>query len=120
MTNQEYLIYVCVFAAIGAAIGYFKDRMLFCAFACAALGPIGLILILFEKDFRTKCPYCKEVIKKGATVCWHCGSQLNTRDRKQVHKYECTCPLCGNTVLLDSAEPRSVKCPHCDGDFDIE
>lgn len=39
--------------------------------------------MLFTKGDRKKCPYCKELIKRKAIKCKHCGSMLNKKESSE-------------------------------------
>jgi RNA polymerase subunit RPABC4/transcription elongation factor Spt4 len=45
------------------------------------------------------CPNCRRTISEEATICPHCGTDL---------EYEVKCPFC--KILIDS---KNTICPHC-------
>lgn len=62
---------------VGMIIGIHKDASGCATIASIPLGPIGLLSsLLFDSPV---CPYCKEIIKKDATICKHCGEHLNNK-----------------------------------------
>ena len=38
----------------------------------------------YEQATLTKCPYCAELIKKEASVCKHCGKEIDSRSRLEI------------------------------------
>jgi len=62
---------------IGAIIGQSKGQGVAGFFCGAILGPLGIVLMLFSKGNRGECPYCKEWVKDGATVCPHCQKNIH-------------------------------------------
>lgn len=72
-------------AVQGAAIGAF-------------LGPIGLaIILIFWRDQRPKCIFCKAAIEEGARKCKSCGSRVPR------------CPECGKKLPRQQI-PRCKEC----------
>jgi len=45
----------------------------------ALLGPVGVLLALLSSGDRTRCPHCKEPIRKRASVCPHCRQGVAVR-----------------------------------------
>ena len=45
------------------------------------LSPIFLIRKIIGS--KQKCPFCAEKIKKGASLCRHCGKEIPTTEKKQ-------------------------------------
>lgn len=61
---------------IGAAVGWFKNRIWRGVLLGSTLGPLGwLILGLLEGDFRD-CPGCSRPIRVQAKVCPHCRASV--------------------------------------------
>jgi hypothetical protein len=52
----------------------------------------------------TTCPYCKEQIRKGATKCRWCGSQL----AEEGPTHGGVCPYCKENIKSDA-----IKCRYC-------
>jgi hypothetical protein len=70
------IIWLCINAIVGAAIGARKNMVGGAIALSIFLGPIGWIIALVsEGDFR-KCPFCAENIKDAALVCPHCQRDL--------------------------------------------
>ncbi len=70
------VVMLSVFSLIVATIASSKyDKSWFSWFLLSlAISPlVTFIILLFD---RNKCPFCKEVIKEGASKCKHCGSEL--------------------------------------------
>jgi hypothetical protein len=44
----------------------------------ALLGPVGIIITACLPGDRLECPYCREPVRKGATVCPHCQKAIRT------------------------------------------
>ena len=73
-----------VFGVITAIVARARGRNAVGWFAAGfVLGPFGLIVALLpplpHEGLLIQCPACCEVIRDGATVCRHCGSQLSVR-----------------------------------------
>lgn len=77
----QYLLWVLVFALVGAAIGQKRGRV-FAGFLLGGLiGPLGWLVILLGPDYSGQfraCPYCAESVRAGAIVCKHCGKSLGS------------------------------------------
>ena len=52
-----------------------------------------------------QCPFCKELIIRGAIKCKHCGEFLNTKPETK-NDYEC--PHCKKRI-----DPGASRCPFC-------
>ena len=71
------LTWVIAGGAVGAVVGFFKNRVWRGALLGATLGPLGwLILGLLEGDFRD-CPACSRPIRVQAKVCPHCRASVS-------------------------------------------
>jgi hypothetical protein len=74
---MEFVIIWFVCGIISAAIGQKKGEGCASFFIGIILGPIGILAALLSKGNRRKCPFCKELIIKGAVKCPKCQSDLN-------------------------------------------
>lgn len=71
-------VLVWVLCAIAAAIiGSRKGEAGMGFILGALLGPFGVLFALLSQGNRKPCPYCKELIRKEATVCPHCQKDLS-------------------------------------------
>jgi len=107
---------------IGYLIGKSKGREGAGLLLGLLLGPLGWLLVAVGPNYRNKqvmniseeknnCPYCKELIIKGAIKCKHCGSMLNTAtNAKQIMV---SCPFCKEEI-----EEGAAICKHCDSKVD--
>ena len=50
------------------------------------------------------CPLCKEEVKRGASICKHCGCNIWQNSLE----HEGTCPYC-----KESINQEAVRCKHC-------
>ena len=68
------LLLVCGFlgGVIGARKGASKAGW---ALGCLR-GPIGLLIAAFLVGDRGICPYCRELVRRGSTVCPHCQRDI--------------------------------------------
>lgn len=73
------LAFTVVCAAIGAAIGKYKNAVVRDAVLGAALGPIGWIISLCLPKTRPipRCAACGLEVAAGDAHCRHCGAALN-------------------------------------------
>jgi hypothetical protein len=71
-----YFLIVCAVAA--AAIAGRRDRAGTGFLLGLILGPIGVIIACVLKGNRAECPYCKELVRKDASVCPHCRKDLRS------------------------------------------
>lgn len=44
--------------------------------AAAVAVVIAIVIVWFARLFSPKCPACREIIKRGAKRCKHCGESL--------------------------------------------
>lgn len=64
----------------GIAIGKGFRNQPFAGFVLGVLlGPLGWLIILGLHDWRCLCPHCGDSAIPGASVCRHCGSQINPK-----------------------------------------
>ncbi len=40
------------------------------------IGPLGELVVLRSSGKGKTCPYCKEMVKRGATICKHCRQPI--------------------------------------------
>ena len=66
---------VCIF--VGTYLGINRGIPLWGFFNSLFFGPIGVFVVVIqeEKDARS-CPKCAEKIKKAASICPHCRSNV--------------------------------------------
>ena len=77
------LITWLLLAMLTAAIAWGKGRSGLGWFCLAVLlGPVALLSAVVRRS-RVKCPFCREFIKPGATVCRFCGRDLVTPLKRQ-------------------------------------
>jgi hypothetical protein len=69
-------IWWLVFATIATIVGANKGRAGFGFLMGFLLGLIGLIIIIVMPAAGYDCPFCKGTVKKGASICPHCRSNL--------------------------------------------
>jgi predicted amidophosphoribosyltransferase len=104
------------------------------------LGPFGILIALFSQGNRKRCPHCRELIDKDATVCSHChrdqpkpapprlpsvaSSQSVTPTPsptpETVAEPTMPCPLCGQDLQVSSLKQGENWCTHCLGKFVAE
>ena len=51
-----------------------------------------------------ECPFCRETIMAGASLCKHCGSRLSPR----APRHDGVCPYCKEEI-----HPDATRCKHC-------
>ena len=61
---------ICGF--IAAAIGGRKGEGCGAFFIGFLFGPLGIIIAICSSGNRRPCPFCKEKIHPGSTICKHC------------------------------------------------
>lgn len=72
------------------------------------LSPLLGVLFVLASDPGEKCPFCKERIKKGASVCPHCQRTLVKAEPRQALTK--VCPDCGKEVGI--AASVCLYCQH--------
>ncbi|MDP3720325.1 MAG: zinc ribbon domain-containing protein [Acidobacteriota bacterium] len=101
----QYLLWVVVFALVGAAIGQKRGRALAGFFLGGLIGPLGWLVLLLGPDYSgqfRKCPYCAESVKTEAVICKHCGKSLGSAGSV--------------AAAFGSSPPRAIR--SSDDDFD--
>lgn len=73
---MEGIILWLICGVIAAAIGSNKGEGCLAFIVGLLLGPLGILVAVISKGNRWVCPYCKETIAKGATICKHCKKEI--------------------------------------------
>lgn len=74
---MEYVLIWALFGVVSAVVAANKGHPWFgWFFAGVLLGPFGLILALVKPPRGKLCPRCAELVKDEASVCRHCGTEL--------------------------------------------
>ena len=77
METMIVAFWMLFWGVIGAFICQSKGRTTLGFLLGAALGPIGLLISLFVRDSRAKCPHCRSpLLARDATVCAHCSRSV--------------------------------------------
>lgn len=108
-----------LFGIAGAIVGSRKDQVIAGFLAGVLLGPLGLLIVILVPGSGFDCPYCRERVKRGASVCPHCRRQLG-KGSNPVRRYSST-ELAGDRFFdpaPPAAQPRPivpivVHCPAC-------
>ena len=136
-----------LFGFIAGIIGSKKGEGCLGFIVGVLLGPFGILFAIFSKGNQVTCPYCKELIKKDAIVCKHCGQSLTVKtqaykknpvdpvdewERKQKLQQTARrtappaapatapCPHCNTPIDLTGLKPGKYTCPNCKGHIEIE
>jgi len=72
----EFIVLWFLFGIVAALIGKNKGQGCLGFIVGFLLGPIGLIIMIFTRGNRRRCPHCKELINKDASVCPHCRREV--------------------------------------------
>ena len=71
---MSWLTLIWIGSALAAvAVGQRKGEGMAALVFGLLLGPLGLVIVLLSSGDRIPCPFCREAIKRGATLCRHCG-----------------------------------------------
>jgi hypothetical protein len=73
---MEFVFVWLICGIIAAMIGAKKDTGCAGFLVGVLLGPFGIVLALVMKGDRVRCPYCRELMHKKATVCPHCQRDM--------------------------------------------
>ena len=74
----QFLLFWLLFGALCYWLAEKQGRDKRIAFVVGFIfGILGLIYYLIAGEKKEICPFCKEKIKKGATVCPHCQREIN-------------------------------------------
>ncbi len=68
--------WVLVGALVGAAVGWWRNRLLQGTFAGAALGPIGWWVVGSMPGRFRECPACSRALRVQLRTCSHCGADV--------------------------------------------
>ena len=76
---MEAVGWLVLFGGAGALLGRMRGHPIFGFFIGAVIGPLGLIIILFSRNDRWKCPACRMPVERDASICPHCRSSLGLK-----------------------------------------
>jgi len=76
MKLEIVLLMSVVWGAVGFSIGKPRGYPIAGPLLGFLFGPLGLLLLIVSTKKLVPCPFCCQKIKKGATVCNHCGQSL--------------------------------------------
>lgn len=93
-----YFVFLPLWVIAGYLIGKSKGSPVQGAGVGCLLGPLGLaIILIFWRDHRPKCIYCKGTIEVDSSKCCNCGSRVPR------------CPKCKKRLSLKNRN----ECRHC-------
>jgi hypothetical protein len=102
----EFLIIWLIFGIVSAWIGAKKGQGGTTFVIGVLLGPLGLLVAVLSKGNRRKCPLCRELMHRDATVCPHCRNEIQPdTDPMQ------TCSHCGE--IYRRLPGRPAICANC-------
>ena len=117
---MSFLIVWIVCGIVAAMIGSGKGATGSGFFLGLILGPLGILIAIFMKGNRRKCPSCHEVIDPTAMKCPKCQADLTPKDAPVLIDGEVSvenetkkCPACAEQIKLEA-----IKCRFCGQDFD--
>ena len=81
-----FLIFWILFGVARAMIGARKGEPIVGFILGIFLGPIGLLIVALSKGNRQDCPFCRELIRPGATICPHCRNEIAWVRERDMHQ----------------------------------
>lgn len=74
---MEWVVLWLLSIIITTYIGAKKGNAVAAFFVGLFFGPLGIIFAALSGDkHRHPCPYCRELVKDGASICPHCRKEL--------------------------------------------
>ncbi len=68
--------WLVVGGVVGAAVGWWRNRLWAGLMLGALLGPIGWLITAGLRARFIECPACSRAVRVQAAVCGHCGASL--------------------------------------------
>ncbi len=102
------IIWGFIWGCICASIGEKKGSGCLGLFVGFLLGPVGLVIILFDRGNQIICPHCRAYIPCEASVCQKCQRDLPAQAMLPRCPYEC-----GHIFTGRRREETAFKCPQC-------